>query len=72
MYDHGTYVFPEWTAVLGWCVLTLILVPIPIFAILAIFQADGKSIIQVTLIRRREDMEIPSPQSLTHTFGSLF
>ena len=49
MYDHGTYVFPEWTAVLGWCVLAFILVPVPLFSILAIYQASGKSIIQVII-----------------------
>lgn len=48
VYDHGTYVFPEWTAVLGWSVLAFILVPVPLFSILAIYQASGKTIIQVT------------------------
>ena len=46
-YNHGTYVFPEWTAILGWSVLAFILVPVPLFGIVAISQASGKSIIQV-------------------------
>lgn len=46
VYHHGTYVFPEWTAILGWSVLAFILVPVPLFGIVAISQANGKSIFQ--------------------------
>ncbi|XP_046646776.1 sodium- and chloride-dependent betaine transporter-like isoform X1 [Daphnia pulicaria] len=45
-YNHGTYVFPEWTVALGWSVVAFILVPVPLFGIVAISQASGKSIIQ--------------------------
>ncbi len=65
VYDHGTYVFPEWTAVLGWCVLAFIVVPVPLFGILAISQADGKSIIQV--MRPDEEMKTRF-SNLSHLF----
>lgn len=48
-YNHGTYVFPEWTVALGWSVVAFILVPVPLFGIVAISQASGKSIVQVIL-----------------------
>jgi hypothetical protein len=34
---------------LGWSVVAFILVPVPLFGIVAISQASGKSIIQVIL-----------------------
>ena len=46
-YDHGQYVFPKWTQILGWAVIAFILAAIPLFSIVAICQANGKSIIKV-------------------------
>lgn len=42
-YNHDQYVFPKWTAILGWCVLSIIMLPIPLFGALSIVRADGKS-----------------------------
>jgi len=45
-FNHGSYVFPDWTSTLGWIVLSFLLVAIPILAIVTLYQASGKTIFQ--------------------------
>ena len=46
-FNHGLYIFPDWTNTLGWVILSLLLVAIPLLAIVTLFQASGKTIFQV-------------------------
>ena len=46
-FNHGLYVFPGWTDWLGWIVLSLLFVSVPLLAIITLFQASGKTIFQV-------------------------
>ena len=49
-YNHDEYVFPAWTATLGWCVLSIIMLPIPLFGVLSIIKADGQSFGEVSYL----------------------
>lgn len=46
-YDNGSYHFPPWTAATGWCVLALLLGLVPALAVLAVYQAEGKTFLKV-------------------------
>ena len=49
-YDHSRYIYLVWVIVLGWALLCLILITFPIFAILDIYQASGKTFLLVILL----------------------
>ena len=41
--SYGTYNYPWWCILLGWCIAALSILPIPIMAVIAIINAEGKT-----------------------------
>ncbi len=48
-YNHGSYPFPSWTRTLGWSVVGLLLLPVPALGLVAVYEASGKSILEVSI-----------------------
>ncbi|XP_066964111.1 uncharacterized protein [Macrobrachium rosenbergii] len=40
-YNNGEYQFPDWAVGMGWVIASLSIVPIPIFAVIAVWKAEG-------------------------------
>jgi len=45
-YNNGAYEYPWWCILLGWCIAALSILPIPVLACQAVYNAEGKDIIQ--------------------------
>jgi len=43
--SYGTYNYPWWCILLGWCIAALSILPIPIMAVIAIINAEGKTLL---------------------------
>lgn len=41
--SYGDYSYPWWCILLGWCIAALSILPIPIMAVIAIINAEGKT-----------------------------
>nr|XP_045582340.1 sodium- and chloride-dependent GABA transporter ine-like isoform X2 [Procambarus clarkii] len=45
-YNKGEYSYPDWAIALGWVIAALSIVPIPIFAVIAVFNAKGTNLLE--------------------------
>jgi len=69
-FNHGLYVFPGWTDWLGWIVLSLLFVSVPLLAIITLFQASGKTIFQKVVNASKSQMsECPCCRRGVHGLG---
>jgi len=41
---YGDYIYPWWCVLLGWCIAALSILPIPVMAVLAVVNAEGKTL----------------------------
>jgi len=43
--SYGDYSYPWWCILLGWCIAALSILPIPVMAVIAIINAEGKTLL---------------------------
>lgn len=47
-YNKGEYIYPPWAIGLGWIIASFSIVPIPIFAVIAVVNAKGTTFWEVS------------------------
>lgn len=47
-YNKGEYAYPDWAIGIGWIFASCSIAPIPIFAIIAIINAKGTTLLEVS------------------------
>ncbi|KAK7082302.1 hypothetical protein SK128_004895 [Halocaridina rubra] len=45
-YNKGEYNYPDWAIGIGWVIASLSIVPIPVFAVIAVYKAKGATILE--------------------------
>ncbi|KAK8736394.1 hypothetical protein OTU49_004974 [Cherax quadricarinatus] len=45
-YNKGEYIYPDWAIALGWMIAALSIIPIPVFAVIAIIKAKGTNLLE--------------------------
>lgn len=44
---YGTYIYPEWSIIMGWMIVCSSCVPVPIVGAIVIYKSSGDSLVQV-------------------------
>jgi len=57
-YNNGVYTYPWWCILLGWCIAALSILPIPVMAIMAIYNAKGTNIFEKIRNSTRTTLDI--------------
>ena len=47
-YNNGEYTYPDWAIAIGWLFASFSIAPIPIFAVIAVANAKGTTLMEVS------------------------